>query len=119
MAADDDLGKIDEDGIITILDRKRNIVIRGGENIACLEIEGALRYLPKITGCCAFSFPDKRIDEVVGECMQIREDARTTQEELKAFIAEEIEHFKIPEIIWIQKNPLPRGGTHKLDVRTM
>jgi acyl-CoA synthetase (AMP-forming)/AMP-acid ligase II len=59
-----DLGKIDEDDIVTILDRKKNIVIRGGENIACLDVEGALHRHPAISESCAFSVPDDRLGEV-------------------------------------------------------
>ena len=108
-----DLGKIDEDDIVTILDRKKNIVIRGGENIACLDVEGALHRHPAISESCAFSVPDDRLGEVVGAGVQIRKDMQATQEDIKAFLAQEISHFKIPEYIWIQTDPLPRGPTDK------
>lgn len=114
-----DLGKIDEDDIVTILDRKKNIVIRGGENIACLDVEGALHRHPAISESCAFSVPDDRLGEVVGAGVQIRKDMQATQEDIKAFLAQEISHFKIPEYIWIQTDPLPRGPTDKLDRRIL
>ena len=114
-----DLGKIDEDDIITIIDRKKNIVIRGGENIACLDVEGALYGQPAIAESWAFSVPDERLGEVVGAGMQIRQCMQTTQEEIKAFLSQKIAHFKMPEHIWIQTTPLPRGATDKLDRRAL
>jgi long-chain acyl-CoA synthetase len=114
-----DLGKIDENGVVTILDRKKNIVIRGGENIACLDVEGALRRHPAIAESCAFSVPDERLGEVVGAGVRLRDGMQTTKEEIKTFLAQKIAHFKIPDHIWIYSEPLPRGATDKLDRRAL
>ena len=112
-----DLGKIDENGIITILDRKKNIVIRGGENIACLDVEGALHQHPSVAEACVFPVPDERLGEVVGACVQIHKECPITERQLKEFLVDHIAHFKIPEHIWLQSEPLLRGATDKFDRR--
>jgi acyl-CoA synthetase (AMP-forming)/AMP-acid ligase II len=112
-----DLGMIDEHGLVTIVDRKKNIVIRGGENIACLEVEAALHRHPAVAEACAFSVPHDRLGEVVGAGVQLRDGHSVTAEEIKEFLAQIIAHFKIPEHLWIQSDPLPRGATDKLDRR--
>ncbi len=114
-----DLGQIDADGLVTIVDRKKNIVIRGGENIACLDVEGALHRHPAVAEACAFAVPHDRLGEVVGAGVQTRDGAELTTEDLQAFLREHIAHFKIPDHIWIQDDPLPRGATDKLDRRTL
>ncbi len=110
-----DMGLIDPDGYVTIVDRKKNIIIRGGENIACLDVEGALHRHPAVAEACAFSVPHDRLGEVVGAAIQTR--GPVTDEELKEFLAEHIAHFKIPEHIWLQTTPLKRGATDKIDRR--
>lgn len=114
-----DLGYIDADGLVTIVDRKKNIVIRGGENIACLDVEGALHQHPAVAEACAFSVPHDRLGEVVGAGIQTREGHSVTAEELSTFLADHISYFKIPEHMWIGTDPLPRGATDKIDRRSL
>lgn len=114
-----DLGWIDDDGFVTIVDRKKNIIIRGGENIACLDVEGALHRHPAVAEACAFPLPHGRLGEVVGAGVQLRPGHEVTQEELKTFLADHIAHFKVPERIWMQADPLPRGATDKIDRRAL
>ncbi|MHA6261882.1 class I adenylate-forming enzyme family protein [Arenibacterium sp. CAU 1754] len=114
-----DLGMIDDDGIVTIVDRKKNIIIRGGENIACLDVEGALHRHPAVAEACAFSVPDARLGEVVGAGVQIKSGQDLTQVELTSFLADHIAKFKIPQYVWFQRGPLPRGATDKLDRRAL
>ncbi len=110
-----DLGFIDADGYVTIVDRKKNIIIRGGENIACLDVEGALHRHPAVAEACAFSVPHDRLGEVVGAGIQLR--APVKADDLRAFLRDHIAHFKIPERIWFTDGPLPRGATDKIDRR--
>lgn len=114
-----DLGKIDADGYVTIVDRKKNIVIRGGENIACLDVEGALHRHPTVAEACVFSVPHDRLGEVVGAGIQLKPGAIADKEELCAFLADHIAKFKIPEHFWFQTEPLPRGATDKTDRRAL
>ncbi len=112
-----DLGHIDSDGLITIVDRKKNIIIRGGENISCLDVESALHRHPGVAEACVFSLPHERLGEVVGAAVQTRPGNAVSQEELIAFLGEHIARFKLPEHIWFQDDPLPRAATDKIDRR--
>jgi acyl-CoA synthetase (AMP-forming)/AMP-acid ligase II len=111
------MGVLDEDGLYTIVDRKKNIIIRGGENIACLDVEAAIHAHPEVIEACAFSVPDERLGEVVGAKVHLREGATLDAESLRAFLKEHIAHFKIPDHIWITTDGLPRAATDKLDRR--
>lgn len=112
-----DLGRIDESGLVTIVDRKKNIVIRGGENISCLDVEGALHRHPAVAEACAFAVPHERLGEVVGAGVYLRPGQRASRDDLRAFLAEHIAHFKIPERLWFHDTPLLRGATDKIDRR--
>ena len=112
-----DLGMIDAEGIVTIVDRKKNIIIRGGENIACLDVEGALHRHVGVAEACVFALPDERLGEVVGAAVTLAAGAELTEGDLTAFLQSHTARFKIPERIWFFETPLPRGTTDKLDRR--
>jgi acyl-CoA synthetase (AMP-forming)/AMP-acid ligase II len=112
-----DLAVMDSEGYVTILDRKKNIIIRGGENIACLDVEGALHRLPDVIEACAFSVPDERLGEVVGACVQLREGATLSQTDMATALEGHIAKFKTPAHLWTQTGPLMRGATDKIDRR--
>jgi steroid-24-oyl-CoA synthetase len=114
-----DLGMIDADGFVTIVDRKKNIIIRGGENIACLDVEGAIHHHPAVAEACAFSVPDERLGEIVGASIQLKPEMTVTAEELQKFLADHIAHFKIPQHIWFQGDPLARIASDKIDRRAV
>ncbi|GGA27930.1 class I adenylate-forming enzyme family protein [Neptunicoccus cionae] len=114
-----DMATLDADGYVTIVDRKKDIIIRGGENIACLDVEGALHKHPAVHEACAFSVPDDRLGEIVGAGIALHAGQTVTPEELNGFLSEHIAHFKIPDRYWFQSNPLPRGATDKLDRRAL
>ena len=112
-----DLAVMDAEGYVTILDRKKNIIIRGGENIACLDVEGALHRLPDVIEACAFSVPDERLGETVGACVQLREGAELSQEQMAQALEGHIAKFKTPTHLWTQHSTLMRGATDKIDRR--
>jgi long-chain acyl-CoA synthetase len=112
-----DLGVRDDEGYVTILDRKKNIIIRGGENIACLDVEGALHRLPQVLEACAFSVPDDRLGESVGAMVQLAKGATLTQPEMVEALCDHLAGFKIPHHLWVQDGPLMRGATDKIDRR--
>jgi acyl-CoA synthetase (AMP-forming)/AMP-acid ligase II len=112
-----DLAVMDAEGYVTILDRKKNIIIRGGENIACLDVEGALHRLPEVIEACAFSVPDDRLGEGVGACVQLREGATLSRDAMAQALHGHIAPFKMPAHVWTQYVPLMRGATDKLDRR--
>ena len=114
-----DLGVLDADGYVTILDRKKNIIIRGGENIACLDVEGALHRHPDVLEAAAFSVPDERLGESVGAAVQLRDGATITRDQMATFLNSHLAKFKIPAHLWTQHDVLIRGATDKIDRRAI
>lgn len=114
-----DLATLDADGYVTIVDRKKNIIIRGGENIACLDVEGALHKHPAVLEAGAFSVPDDRLGETVGVGITLNAGQTTTAEALQTFLKDHIAHFKIPDHFWFLDTALPRGATDKIDRRVL
>lgn len=110
-----DLGYVDAEGFVTIRDRKKNIIIRGGENISCAEVEDALHHHPDVIEACAFPVPHDRLGEVVGAALHVRAGTNPTLAEIGDFLAGKLAAFKIPERIWTDHRPLPRGATDKTD----
>ena len=110
-----DIGYLDEDGYLFIVDRKKDIIIRGGENISCQEVEAALYEHPDVAECAVFGLPDERLGEVPGAVVLLREGAGIAAEALGAFLEERIARFKVPARIWPAEGPLPRLGTEKID----
>lgn len=115
-----DLGFLDEDGFIYIIDRAKDIIIRGGENISCIEVESALYKHPQVTEASVFSLPDDRLGEVVGAVVYIDDKkAALSEEQLQYFISQHLAQFKIPSKIWFVTDNLPRLGSGKIDKRTI
>ena len=110
-----DLGILDDEGLVTIVDRKKNIIIRGGENISCLEVEGALQKFPGVIESVVFSVPEKRFGEEVGACINMAGLAKDKDEEISSFLRDKLAHFKIPVHYWWVNRSLPRGATDKFD----
>jgi len=110
-----DLAHIDEHGIITLVDRKKDMIIRGGENISCTEVQASLYLHPGVAEAAVFSIPDERLGEAVGACVQLGPGASVTEEKLKYFLKSRIAAFKVPKKIWFRDSPLPRGATEKID----
>ncbi|MEM7268448.1 MAG: class I adenylate-forming enzyme family protein [Pseudomonadota bacterium] len=114
-----DLGLIDADGCVTILDRKKNIIIRGGENISGLEVEAAIHRHADVIEAAAFAVEDKRLGEAVGVCVQTAPGAALTGAALNTFLADWLASFKHPAHIWWTDQTLPRGATDKTDRRAI
>ena len=110
-----DLARIDKNGIITLVDRKKDMIIRGGENISCTEVHAALHLHPAVVEAAVFAIPDERLGEEVGACVQLGSSADVSEEELKLFLKSHIARFKVPKKIWFRDTPLPRGSTEKID----
>ncbi len=109
-----DIGYLDEDGYLFIVDRKKDIIIRGGENISCQEVEAALYEHPGVAEAAVFGLADEKFGEVPGAVVHLSDPA-LTQDDLCAFLFQHIAAFKVPQRIWISPAPLPRLGTEKID----
>jgi acyl-CoA synthetase (AMP-forming)/AMP-acid ligase II len=114
-----DLARVDENEIITIVDRKKDMIIRGGENISCSEVQAALHLHPDVAEAAVFSIPDDRLGEAVGSCVYLRPGAEASDDDLKEFVGLHIAVHKIPKQIWFRDTPLPRGATEKVDRRAI
>ncbi len=110
-----DVGTMDAEGFLTIVDRIKDMIVRGGENVACLEVEAALVKHPRILEAAVFAVPDARLGEAVGAAIYTEPGIDITIDELNDFLEEDLASFKRPEHLWHFNEPLPRGGTEKID----
>jgi long-chain acyl-CoA synthetase len=107
-----DLGRIDAEGFVYIVDRLKDIIIRGGENIACLEVEAELAAAPGVREASVFGLPDARLGEVP---VAVVHGDGLDEAALRAFLEPRLARFKLPERIWLAEEPLPKLGTGKVD----
>ncbi|MBS0481838.1 MAG: acyl--CoA ligase [Proteobacteria bacterium] len=114
-----DLGYLDEDGYLFIVDRKKDIIIRGGENISCIEVEEAIYAHPKVAEASVFGMPDERFGEVPTGVYLAEDGESLSEEELRTFLQAHIAAFKVPVRLWQEHATLPRLGTEKVDKRTL
>ena len=110
-----DIGYVDSGGYLFIVDRKKDIIIRGGENISCQEVEAAIYEHPAVAEAAVFGLPDERFGEVPGAVVLARAGEALNTEELCAFLFAHIAAFKVPQRIWFVGEALPRLGTEKID----
>jgi long-chain acyl-CoA synthetase len=113
-----DLGYLDEEGYLFIVDRIKDMVIRGGENIGCGELEAALLEHPQIREASVYSMPDERLGEEVAATIFC--DSEINEMELRDFLGPRLAKFKIPRYIRQSKDRLPRiasGKIFKLQIR--
>nr|WP_137677242.1 class I adenylate-forming enzyme family protein [Parerythrobacter lutipelagi] len=116
-----DLGYLDADEYLFIVDRKKDIIIRGGENIACPEVEGGIYEHEAIAECSVFGLPDERMGEVPAAVYHTKDGHDLSPEQLREFMLTKLAPFKVPllEHIWQADTALPRLGTQKIDKRTV
>ncbi len=108
-----DVATIDEEGFIFIVDRVKDMVIRGGENIYCSEVETTLHRMDEIAECSVFGVEDDRLGEEVGVSIYFKEGASLSAEQIRAFCTEHMAKHKIPRYIWFSPDPLPRNASGK------
>ena len=114
-----DLGYVDEDGYLFIVDRKKDIIIRGGENISCIEVEEAIYAHPDVAEASVFGMPDEKFGELPTGVYLVKDGASLSEEALRAYLLERIAPFKVPVRLWQEHETLPRLGTEKVDKRTL
>ncbi len=109
-----DIGMLDELGFLVILDRAKDIVIRGGENIGCAEVEYAISEHPEVSEVSVYGIPDERLGELPCASIMLKESSELTAEQLTSFLSERIAAFKIPERFFFQYEQLPRIAVGKI-----
>ena len=114
-----DVGYLDEDGYLFIVDRKKEIIIRGGENISAAEVEAECYACPSIAEVSVFGAPDERLGEVPVAIVHLKNGERLDEGDLRDFLDGKLARFKIPERFIFSNEPLPRLGTGKIDRRAL
>jgi long-chain acyl-CoA synthetase len=114
-----DVARLDEEGFVYIVDRAKDMLIRGGENIYCVEVEGVLFEHPAVTEAAVIGIPHPVLGEEVGAVVQLRPGATVTEDELKAHVAHSLAAFKVPVRFWFRDEPLPRNPAGKVMKRDL
>ena len=109
-----DIVTMDEEGFIYVKDRKKDMVIRGGENIYCAEVEQAISRITGVTECAVFGLPDKIMGEIVAATVVAPKEAGLTEQGIRDRIAVDLAAFKVPTIVSMTGEPLPRNAAGKV-----
>ncbi|WP_439358593.1 class I adenylate-forming enzyme family protein [Bradyrhizobium sp. DASA03007] len=109
-----DIVRTDREGFLYLLDRAKDIVIRGGENIYCVEVEDVLYSHPAIIDAAVIGIPHNVLGEEVGAVVRVKPGATVTADELKAHVASRLAAFKVPTRIELRREALPRNAVGKL-----
>ena len=114
-----DVATIDDDGFVFIVDRIKDMVLRGGENVYCSEVEAAIYELDGVAEAAVFGVPDDRLGEIVGAAIVLSPGASMSEEQLVAALGEHLSKFKIPERVWFLNESLPRNANGKFVKRDL
>jgi acyl-CoA synthetase (AMP-forming)/AMP-acid ligase II len=114
-----DIARIDDDGFVFIVDRAKDMVLRGGENVYCSEVEAVIYQLEAVAEAAVFGIPDERLGEDVAAAIVLRDGATLTEQELCEFLAQRIAKYKIPSKVWFLTDPLPRNANGKFVKREL
>ena len=114
-----DIVYIDSDEFVHIVDRAKDMVLRGGENVYCAEVEAAIYEHPDVAEAAVFGVPDDRLGEAVGAAIYLTEGAELDESELAAHLAPLIARFKQPDHVWFVDEPLPQNANGKFVKRQL
>ncbi len=116
-----DVARIDEEGFVHIVDRAKDMIIRGGENVYCVEVEAALFEHPAVADCAVIGVPHPVLSEEVGAVVVLRPGQDVGADELARFVRERLAAFNVPSRFWFRAEALPRnpaGKVLKRELRT-
>ena len=109
-----DIGRLDGEGNLYVVDRMKDLIIRGGENIYAAEVEAALYEHPDITEGATIGIPDTRLGETVGAVVRVRRGSTLTEDGVREHVAQRLAAFKVPAHVWITSEELPRNASGKV-----
>lgn len=109
-----DIARIDEEGFVHIVDRAKDMVIRGGENVYCVEVEDSLFAHPAVADCAVIGVPHPVLGEEVGAAVVLRPGSSVSADDLSRFVGERLASFKAPTHIWFRSEALPRNPQGKV-----
>jgi long-chain acyl-CoA synthetase len=109
-----DLARLDEEGFCFIIDRAKDMLIRGGENIYCIEVENILYDHPAVMDAALVGIAHRTLGEEPGAVVTLKPGAQASEQELRAFVAERLAAFKVPVKIEFWPETLPRNANGKI-----
>jgi long-chain acyl-CoA synthetase len=109
-----DIGRIDEEGFVHVVDRAKDMIIRGGENVYCVEVEAALYEHPAVADDAVIGVPHPVLGEEVGAIIVLRPGTEVGADELARFVGERLAAFNVPTRFWFRADPLPRNPAGKV-----
>jgi long-chain acyl-CoA synthetase len=110
---------INEEGFLFVEDRLKDMILRGGANVYCAEVEAALYEHPAVYEAAVCGVPDERMGESVAAVVVLREDAYLTEDQLRAFLSTRLAPYKIPSRVAFTFERLPTSGTGKIAKSTL
>jgi long-chain acyl-CoA synthetase len=113
-----DVGYLDEDGFLFIVDRASDMVISGGVNIYPAEIEAVLQTMPGVADCAVFGIPDPEFGEALGAAVQLQADTPVSAEQVGAFLQQRLAGYKVPKVVEFVAQ-MPREDTGKIFKRKL
>jgi len=109
-----DIGRIDGEDFVYIVDRAKDIIIRGGENVSSAEVEAALFEYPDVLDAAAIAIPHQVLGEEVGAIVVVRAGTNIDEDALRAHLEQQLAAFKVPTRYWLRTDPLPRDPAGKV-----
>jgi len=109
-----DVARIDDEGFVHIVDRAKDMIIRGGENVYCVEIEAALHEHPAVADCAVIGVPHPVLGEEVGAVVVLRPGMEVAADELSRHVRERLAAFNVPTRYWFRGEELPRNPAGKI-----
>lgn len=109
-----DIGYLDEEGFLFLVDRAKDMIIRGGENIYAAEIEACIYKHPSVQDVAAFGVPHESLGEVPAVALELKAETTATEQEICDHVALHLANFKVPAYVWFCPAPLPRNASGKL-----
>lgn len=108
-----DIGRIDEDGFLFLVDRAKDMVLRGGENVYCAEVEAAIYEHDGVAEVAVFGVPDERLGEEVAAVVHLEPASTVTADELREFVGQSLASYKVPRYITFRDSALPTNANGK------
>ncbi|MGZ6910727.1 MAG: class I adenylate-forming enzyme family protein [Acidimicrobiia bacterium] len=109
-----DIARIDDEGFVYLVDRAKDMIIRAGENVYCVEVEHVIHDLPDVLDVALVGVPHRELGEEVKAVVQLRAGSGLTADDIRAHCAEHLAAFKVPEYVEFRDEPLPRNPAGKI-----
>ncbi|MGH9088640.1 MAG: class I adenylate-forming enzyme family protein [Acidimicrobiales bacterium] len=114
-----DIARVDEEGFVYIVDRAKDMIIRGGENVYSVEVEDALFEHPAVADCAVIGVPDSILGEEVGAVVVLRPGTKVTGDELAEHVRQRLAAYNVPSRLWLRSEPLPHNPAGKVLKRSL